>query len=225
MMVKTELIKQGMAGKLGLTNYAVLSVMATVAEEGGVCTKRYRELSEMLDIDPKSVLRRVKELFKFEIEGRSILRKVPEGIQIAPEILEGEQNCNVNISAQNINNVSNAKGINASTVLDYFNAKYEEAYGIPYNFSIQRDRSMVNNKLLQLYGAENTLKIIDEAFQQRILFENPPKYPYITIGGLVSFIAQKVATDISQREKQDNFDPASFNKQMEEKYWDDYFGD
>lgn len=221
--LKTDLINQGLPGKLGIANYALLTVLAANANKEGVCMVRYPALAQIMDITPKSVSRRVQEIFKFELEGRPILQRVPGGLKISLEIL-GEQNCTVYTSNKDIKNISNSKGINASTVLNHFGDKYLESYGCQYNFMFQRDLSLVKNKLLQVYGAENTLKIIDEAFKQRALFENPPKYPYITVGALVTFIANKVMADIKQREKADSFDAAAFNREMKEKYWDEYFG-
>lgn len=225
MAVKTELINQGLPGKLGAANFALLIVLAANANEEGVCKLRYPVLAQIMDIAPKSVSRRVQDIFTFELEGRPILHRVSGGFRITPEILEKVQNCTVYTSNKDIKNISNSKGINASTVLNHFGNKYAETYSCQYNFMYQRDQSLVKNKLLQVYGAENTLKIIDEAFRQRSLFENPPKYPYITIGSLVTFIANKVMTDIKQQEKKENFDTVAFNKEMKEKYWDEYFGD
>lgn len=226
MSLNMALVRQGLTAKLGLSNFAALMAIIANADKEGVCKVRYPELAEQLGITPRSVGRKIQELFQFELEGKPILQRVPGGgIKVVPEILVGGQNCPVYNSNIDIKHINNVKSINASTVLSYFGIKYKEAYGCDYSFMFQRDLSLVKSKLLQVYGAENTLKIIDEAFRQRSLFENPPKYPYIAIGGLVTFIANKVMTDIQQAKKQDSFDIVAHNQQMKEKYWDEYFGD
>lgn len=102
---------------------------------------------------------------------------------------------------------------NPKEVLEYYQQKYFEYYGVAYSPNYGRDIKLIKSKLMSVFTDEEIKSILDVAFREYSSRWETPKYKRISIGALCSWIANE-ALAIAQKESQE----AKRAKEAERKY-------
>lgn len=91
---------------------------------------------------------------------------------------------------------------NPKEVLEYYQQKYFEYYGVAYSPNYGRDIKLIKSKLMSVFTDEEIKVILDVAFREFPKRWETPKYKRVSIGALCSWIANEALT-IAQKESQE----------------------
>lgn len=92
---------------------------------------------------------------------------------------------------------------NPKEVLEYYQQKYFEYYGVAYAPNYGRDTKLIKSKLMSVFTDEEIKVILDVAFREYSSRWETPKYKRVSIGALCSWIANE-ALAIAQKESQES---------------------
>lgn len=92
---------------------------------------------------------------------------------------------------------------NPKEILEYYQQKYFEYYGVAYSPNYGRDIKLIKSKLMSTFTDEEIKVILDVAFREYSSRWETPKYKRVSIGALCSWIANE-ALAIAQKESQES---------------------
>jgi predicted transcriptional regulator len=229
--VYTSMFTSGLVAKLGVNNFATLLAIASYMDEKGECCPTLDQIAERLGVHRNSVSKYVNELLNFRIDGKPIITReiVAKGrgkttsfYKIYPlsqiSIFNGED---LSPQQETVDEDKEDKKLTPKDVLEMFCRKYREVYGVNYNANFGRDLSLIKNKLLKNYNAEEIEQIIDIGISEYDKRWKSEKYPRPTIPAICTWIPNAVFGIVSDYKKQDeiyeDFDFQSATEQLEEK--------
>ena len=216
-----SMITAGLVAEMGEKNFITLCVIASFGEKNGFCPATQTEIAKRMGVSRKVAIKRIDSLKEYYWKDQPIVARtslgyvIPEGfVKLYTRI----HKIGNTVDSNSLNKQSNR--ITVRTVLTEFAIKFKEAYGFEYNFSYAADSKSVK-KLIDLYGGNKTLKIVEAAFNYKHLFTSP-QYPMLTIRQLVTFVPNLVMDKIIAEAKLDHSD---FNETMRQSdKYKEYFG-
>lgn len=134
---------------------------------------------------------------KFSNLGVKGIRQEGEPLELEPVELEPKELEQAEQEPKDIVAFGNPK-----EVLEYYQQKYFEYYGVAYSPNYGRDIKLIKSKLMSVFTDEEIKLILDVAFREYSRRWETPKYKRVSIGALCSWIANEALT-IAQKESQE----------------------
>ena len=134
---------------------------------------------------------------KFSNLGVKGIRQEGEPLELEPKELEPKELEPKELEPKDLVAFGNPK-----EVLEYYQQKYFEAYGVAYSPNYGRDIKLIKTKLMSVFTDEEIKLILDVTFREYSSRWETPKYKRVSIGALCSWIANE-ALMIAQKESQE----------------------